>query len=77
MQSIPVGNFQSRWLGCPRETGWLYQRAAASDSAGHASEQPEQRNSIQMELEGGPTPGAAGAFSRSCPGSLLPPQARG
>lgn len=53
IQSIPVGNFQSRWLGCPRETGWLYQRAAASDSAGRASKQSEQRNSIQMELEGG------------------------
>lgn len=53
MQYIPAGNFQSRWWGYPGETGWVYQRAAASDSTGSASEQSEQRNSIQMEQEGG------------------------
>lgn len=50
-QYIPAGNCQSRWWGSPRETGWVYERAAASDSVDTSSKQPERRNSIQMELE--------------------------
>lgn len=39
-QYIPAGNCQSRWWGCPRETVWVYQRAAASENMDTASKLP-------------------------------------
>lgn len=68
-QYIPAGNCQSRWWGCPRETGWVYERAAAADSADTASKQPERRNSIQMELERRLIP-RAGAKKAALEGAL-------
>lgn len=73
MQYIPAGNCQGRWWSCPREPGWAYQRAAASDRAETASKLADRRNSIQMELERSLQNWSCWRFQQILPGPQLPP----
>jgi hypothetical protein len=74
-QSIPGGICQSRWQGCPREVGWVCQRAATSDvsmllanslSRGILSRWNQEEEGLEDWR-----------FGQSLPGLVLPPQARG